>query len=305
MLINHAALDARSPRSPAARDLMGRGYTVLRDAVPASLIGAIAEDLGPRYEATPFCEGGFYGTRTKRFGRLLIRSPHMADLVMNSAVLELAEIVLGNWCDRIQLNLTQAIELHPGALAQFPHRDQNMWQGALGEVEYLVNVMWPLTPFTEENGATIIWPDSHGVEALVEESKETPIVAEAQPGDAIVFLGSTLHGAGGNRSGSVRRGIIVSYCLGWLKPYENQWLAYPPEIARTFAPDLAALAGYAQHRPNLGNFEGQCPSVLFNGYPADPIAAVDALRPDQQALLADYVAGQPPEGEGERGALAA
>ncbi len=305
MLINHAALDARSHRSPAARDLMGRGYTVLRDAVPASLIGAIAEDLGPRYEATPFCEGGFYGTRTKRFGRLLIRSPHMGDLVMNSAVLELAEIVLGNWCDRIQLNLAQAIELHPGALAQFPHRDQNMWQGALGEVEYLVNVMWPLTPFTEENGATIIWPGSHGVEALVEESKETPIVAEAQPGDAIVFLGSTLHGAGGNRSGSVRRGIIVSYCLGWLKPYENQWLAYPPEIARTFAPDLAALAGYAQHRPNLGNFEGQCPSVLFNGYPADPIAAVDALRPDQQALLADYVAGQPPEGEGERGALAA
>lgn len=256
-------------------------------------------------EGTPFCEGGFYGERTKRFGRLLIRSPHMADLVMNSAILDLAELALGNWCERIQLNLAQAIELHPGALAQFPHRDQDMWQGALGEVEYLVNVMWPLTPFTEENGATIIWPGSHGVEALVEEPKEAPIIAEAEPGDAIVFLGSTLHGAGGNRSRDVRRGIIVSYCLGWLKPYENQWLAYPPEIARAFSPGVAALAGYAQHRPNLGNFEGQCPSVLFDGYPQDPIAAIDALRPDQQALLADYVAAQRPEGEGEPGALAA
>src|SRR3546814_5315234 len=77
-----------------------------------------------------------------------------------------------NWCERIQLNLAQAIELHPGALAQFPHRDQDMWAGALGEVEYLVNVMWPLTAFTEENGATLIWPSSHGVEALVEDPKE-------------------------------------------------------------------------------------------------------------------------------------
>src|SRR3546814_1057625 len=79
-------------------------------------------------------------------------------------------------------------------------------------------------------------------------SSDLAVVATAEPGDAIVFLGSTLHGAGENRSGSVRRGIIVSYCLGWLKPYENQWLAYPPEIARDFSPDLAALAGYADRK---------------------------------------------------------
>ncbi|MBL8650246.1 MAG: phytanoyl-CoA dioxygenase family protein [Sphingopyxis sp.] len=302
MIINQASLDAALPRSAASRELMAQGYTILRGAAPAELIAGISEDLGPRFEATPFCEGGFYGARTKRFGRLLIRSPLMADLVMNAAILGLAERALGNWCDRIQLNLAQAIELHPGALAQFPHRDQDMWQGALGEVEYLINVMWPLTRFTEENGATIIWPDSHGVEALVDEPKCDPLVAEAEPGDAIVFLGSTLHGAGENRSASVRRGIIVSYCLGWLKPYENQWLAYPPEIARGFPQDVAALAGYAQHRPNLGNFEGQCPSVLFDGYPDGPLAAIDALRSDQAALLAEHVAGQTVRDERARAA---
>ncbi|MBE1529750.1 hypothetical protein GGC65_004206 [Sphingopyxis sp. OAS728] len=292
MMINPQFPDPAARRNSAGLDLMGRGYTILRGAAPQGVIAAIAADLAPRYAATPFCEGGFYGERTKRFGRLLIRSPKMADLVMNPAVLELAEVALGNWCERIQLNLAQAIELHPGALPQFPHRDQDMWQGALGDVEYLLNVMWPLTPFTEENGATMIWPRSHGIEALVEEPKEAPIVAEAEPGDAIVFLGSTLHGAGANRSDGVRRAVIVSYCLGWLKPYENQWLAYPPEVARDFSPELAALAGYTQHRPNLGNFEGQCPSVLFGGYPAEPLAAVDALRPDQDALLADFVAAQ-------------
>ncbi|MGR4890851.1 phytanoyl-CoA dioxygenase family protein [Sphingopyxis sp. LARHCG72] len=297
MLVHPDLTGRPAPKSTAGRELLQQGYTILRGAAPASLIGGVAHDLEPRFAATPFCEGGFYGERTKRFGRLLIRSPLMAELVMHREILDLAELALGNWCERIQLNLAQAIELHPGALAQFPHRDQDMWQGSLGEAEYLVNVMWPLTKFTGSNGATLIWPRSHGLEALVEEPAEPPIVAEAEPGDAIIFLGSTLHGAGENRSSAVRRGIIVSYCLGWLKPYENQWLAYPPELAKHFPADLAALAGYVQHRPNLGNFEGQCPSVLFGGYPTEPLAAVDALRPDQDALLADYVAGQRDGGE--------
>ncbi len=289
MLIDPIALDGSMPQSHAARELMADGYTILRGALPRGLIESLSADLDSRYQATPFCGGGFYGQRTKRFGRLLIRSQQMEALVLHPEILALAEAALGNWCDRIQLNLTQAIELHPGALPQFPHRDQDMWQGSLGEVEYLVNIMWPLTAFTAENGGTLIWPGSHGAEALVEEPKNAPVAAEAEPGDAIIFLGSTLHGAGENRSPAVRRGIIVSYCLGWLKPYENQWLAYPPDIARTFSPELAALAGYAQHRPNLGNFEGQCPSVLFGGYPDEPLAAVDALRPDQAALLDAHV----------------
>lgn len=302
MTIHPAARSAAAASCPLGDALMREGYTILRRAAPAELVAAVAADLDPRFAATPFCEGGFYGERTKRFGRLLIRSPRMGELVMNSAILDLADRALGNWCERIQLNLAQAIEIHPGALPQLPHRDQDLWQGALGEVEYLLNVMWPLTPFTVDNGATIIWPRSHGVEALVETPKEEPVVAAAEPGDAIVFLGSTLHGAGANRSAAVRRGIIVSYCLGWLKPYENQWLAYPPEVARDFAPDVAALAGYAQHRPNLGNFEGQCPSVLFAGYPDAPMAAIDALRPDQQALLEGHVAAQRAEDGGTQAA---
>lgn len=297
-MINPASFGDMARRPTGAAQLMGEGYTLLRGAVPPMEIARLAEDLSPRFSAAPFCEGGFYGERTKRFGRLLIRSAHMANLVLHPEILALAEATLGPWCERIQLNLTQAIELHPGALAQLPHRDQDMWQAPFGEVEYLLNVIWPLTRFTGENGGTMIWPSSHGVEALVEEPREPPIVAEAEPGDAIVFLGSTLHGAGANRSRAVRRGIIVSYCLGWLKPYENQWLAYPPEIARDFPSDLAALAGYAQHRPNLGNFEGQCPSVLFGGYPDAPLAATDALRPDQEALLGDFVAGQRAAGAG-------
>jgi hypothetical protein len=268
--------------------LLERGWCIIPDLVPCALAAALDADLQPGFARTLFCDGDFYGERTKRLGSLLARSDHAAAFVQHPLVLGIVERVLGRWCDTIQLNLTQAIELHPGAPRQLPHRDQDMWEGVKGEVEYLVNVMWPFTPYTAENGATIVYPDSHGARALVEGEPVGAFAAEMPPGSALLFLGPTLHGAGGNRTAAVRRGMIVSYCLGWLKPYENQWLAYPPPVARRFAPQLAALVGYRQHRPNLGNWEGLCPSVLLQDALPDRIGAIDALRPDQVEMVAAF-----------------
>lgn len=278
--------------SNATRQLRAQGYAVLKSTITTDTIAALDTDLAEAFAQTPFCRGGFYGERTRRFGRLLARSPHAAELVLHPEILDIANAILGPWCDCLQLNLTQAIALHPGALPQLPHRDQDMWRGPVGNIEYLLNVMWPFTPYREMNGTTLIWPHSHGARALDPDPDTDPVAIALDPGDALVFLGSTLHGAGGNRSFAVRRGAIVSYCLGWLKPYENQWLAYPPETARHFAPELAALIGYRQHRPNLGNYEGQCPSILLGNRQDRPIGAIDALRPDQQALIEAHVAGQ-------------
>src|SRR3546814_16875688 len=117
--------------------------------------------------------------------------------------------------------------------------------------------------------------------------EDEAIVPRLSPGDALLFLGSTLHGDGGNVSRAPRRGIVVSYCLGWLKPFELQWLVYPPAIARRFAPDLAALVGFAQHRPTPGKVEGQCPSVRLRDYMPTPFPALDALGPYQPENATD------------------
>jgi ectoine hydroxylase-related dioxygenase (phytanoyl-CoA dioxygenase family) len=271
--------------------LLADGYCIVENALPPDVIVALAADLSPRFDVTPFCQGDFYGARTKRFGALLRRSHHAAALVQHKTILAVAETVLGRSCDRIQLNLTQAVEIHPGALAQARHRDQDLWGGDKTGVDYQLNVIWPLDSFTAANGATRLWPGSHR-DDTVDPLSVGPIVAEMTPGSALLFLGSILHGAGANVSDSVRRAVIVGYCLGWLRTFENQYLVYPPEIARTFDPDLAALVGYAQHRPNLGNVEGQCPSVLLRGVPLDGLGAIDALLPDQAEAIAEHVAMQ-------------
>ncbi|MEE4454415.1 phytanoyl-CoA dioxygenase family protein [Novosphingobium resinovorum] len=268
------------------------GWCVIEQALPGSVITALERDLQVPFAATPLSQGAFYGERTRRFGGLLKRSAHARDLVMHEAVLDLVEALLLPWCDRIALNLTQAIEIMPGALPQMPHRDQDMWQGPKGCVEYLVNVMWPLTAFTRQNGGTRLWTGSQLVQDVPALPEEEAVVPMVRPGDALVFLGSTLHGGGGNVSTAPRRGIIVSYCLGWLKPFELQWLVYPPAVARHFSPDLAALVGYAQHRPNLGNVEGQCPSVLLRDVVPANLPAIDALRLDQAEAAELFVRSQ-------------
>lgn len=268
--------------------LLERGYCTIPGLLPDGTIEALAADLDPVFAATPFGQGNFYGFRTKRFGGLLKRSLHAEALVMQPDILAMVQQVLGKACERIQLNVAQAIEIHPGEVRQMPHRDHDMWAGEKGAYEYLVNVIWPLGPFTEANGATRIYPFSHGAAGLAREELGQPVIAECAPGSAICFLGSTAHGAGANRTDRTRRALVVGYSLGWLKPYENLWLSYPPEVARTFTPELAALAGYVQHRPNLGNYEGQCPSVLLGDKVPAHIGAVDALRPDQTEMLAAF-----------------
>jgi ectoine hydroxylase-related dioxygenase (phytanoyl-CoA dioxygenase family) len=288
-----AAHALRKVASPSWADVVRRdGYCVIRNLLPSREIGDLGSELAPRFEQTPFCQGHFYGYRTKRFHGLLKRSRGAAALVLEPTILKIAEDILLPHCDAVQLNLTQAVEIHPGGLAQIPHRDEDMWAGEKGRTEYLLNVMWPLDPFTPANGGTRLWPGSH-----LHRDKDAPANSATcptlMPGDALVFLGSTLHGGGANRTPAVRRGILLSYCLGWLKPFENMWLTYPPQIARDLSPELRDLIGYRLHRPNLGNYDGQCPSILLDdGDLPEHLAAIDAFAPPHQAAVAEFAASQ-------------
>ena len=268
--------------------LLEDGYAIIPDAVDPSVVAAIDQDFGEAFQKTPFSRGNFFGDRTIRFGRGLIRSRHTALLVQHELILGLAERVLRPWCDSIQLNLTQAIAVHPGAPAQIPHRDQDMWGGPKGQVEYMVNVIWPFTRFAQENGATQLWRGSHKAQEQAYVSDVDKISAEMEPGSALIFLGSTLHGQGANSTDEVRRGLAIAYSLSWLKAYENQFLAYPPEVARHFPRELAELVGYKQIPPNLNNFEAQSPAVLLEDEVPEYLGAIDVFRPEQMDAINHY-----------------
>jgi ectoine hydroxylase-related dioxygenase (phytanoyl-CoA dioxygenase family) len=274
----------------SVRLLQRDGLVILPHAIDPDLLEGLNRDLEPEFAAARYGTGPFYGETTKRFGRLFARSSHAELFARHPLILSIVERILIPWCETIQINLSQAIELFPGAPAQFPHRDQDMWRADKGTQEYMVNVMWALDDFTPENGATRLWPGSNCAAPDSMLPEEQAVQAIMPRGSAAIFLGSTLHAGGANYSDHSRRGMIISYCQAWLKPWENQWLAYPPEVARHFSPELAALIGYRQLAPTLGNFEGQCPSVLLRGDAPRHLSFTDLLTGEQQQQVRDYQA---------------
>lgn len=274
-----ALVPARIGANAAAEDLLARGFVILKGVVDPLVIERLDADLAPDFAATPSSVGPFYGTGTVRFGRLLTRSRQMQAVVLNPVTIALAEVLL-RWHRGLQLDFTQAIAVAPGTRPQAPHRDGEMWPLPRPRGEHLVNVILPLTTFSEQTGATQVWAMSHRGAAAPTES--VPTTAAMMPGDALVFLGSTLHRQGANTSEETRRAVVVGYSAAWLKPSENQTLSYPPAVARDFPHPLARLIGYERIAPNLNNYDCRCPSELLG---SGARGAVDRLHPEQVAAL--------------------
>lgn len=255
-----------------------QGYFIVERLIADEIVESVNRELEPWFSATPRCRGNFYGWHTTRFGAVLLKSRTSHALVLHELILAIMDDVLGPHCDWYQLNLSQGIRIHPGERQQIPHRDEELWPCAKGRAEYLVNVMWALSDYTADNGATLLWPRSQFGSLSRDMSEAGAVIAEMPRGSALVYLGSVTHCGGANRSSDARTGLILSYSLGWLKQYENAFLTYPPRIAKAFSKPIRDLLGYRIHRPNLGGYEGQDPSVLFET-DSHTLAAVDAIPP--------------------------
>jgi len=250
----------------------------------------LRSELDSDFSQAGFCKGLFYGERTKRIHSLVQKSPTIRAMTMAPVIIEIMNSILGPHCDKIQLNLTQGIQIWPGEKAQVVHRDESMFPIRQKPFEFMVNAMWAYSRFTRENGATIVVPGSHKWEEdrLPQEHEITQ--AEMEPGEVLIYLGSLIHAGGPNRSDSPRTGIAISYCLGWLRQSENQYFAAPPAIAKHFPKQLQDMLGYCVQRPNLGMYEGVEPNILFEES-AGKLITQDWLTPDLNEQLRRYHAG--------------
>jgi len=262
--LKHLPADA-SPETIAA--ILDTDGALVLDAViaPDEVAGVMAE-LSPYIEATPVGRDDFTGVATTRTGALVARSPASRALVMHPAILSACDAYLLRACDRYQLHLTQVIRIRPGQPRQALHRDRLAWGGFLKGVEPQFNTIWAMTDFTADNGATRVvpgsptWPEGRRAEP------HEIVQAEMKAGSVLLYSGSVIHGGGENRADHDRIGINITYCLGWLRQEENQYLSCPPEVARTLDRKLQALLGYAMGSYALGYYTpplppGQGPEV--------------------------------------------
>ncbi len=212
-------------------------------------------ELKPFVENTESGRDNFTGRNTRRTGALVARSPACRDIVMNSKIIDYSNEFLLRFADRVILHLTQTIYIGPGQGAQLLHRDRLAWGKYLPrEIEPQFNTIWALTDFTRENGATRVVPGSHTWAWRQEPDDDQICQAEMEKGSVLLYSGSVIHSGGENRSDDWRMGLNITYCLGWLRQEENQYLSCPPRIARDLDPDLQDLLGYTQGNFALGYY---------------------------------------------------
>lgn len=252
-------LPADAPTDAIMAALDRDGALILADLITPQAVDALLAELKPYIDATPVGRDSFTGHKTTRTGALVARSPLCRTLVRDARVLALCERVLKPHCERYQLHLGQVIRIMPGQPAQAIHRDRWAWGTHLKNIEPQLNTIWALTDFTRENGATQVIPGSHRLPDDARFQPEEIGYAEMKKGSALIYTGSVFHGGGANVADHDRIGLNITYTLGWLRQEENQYLACPPDIARTLDPDLQALIGYAMGSYALGYYTPPLP----------------------------------------------
>ena len=239
------------------------GCAVVDDLADSSLLDELDHESQPWIRASAAGRDTYDGQHTRRTGALIARCPAVRPLVMNSLVVATVHAFLDH-VSAVQLHLTQIISIEPGETQQKPHRDEMAFDFFAFPPDYHVqlNTLWALTDFTTENGATHVSP---GTSALDDEAAAAmaSVQAEMSRGSVLFYDGKVLHGGGANTSDAVRRGVNITYAVGWVRQEENQFLACPLETARTLDDELLKMMGYQQGAFAMGYVGDQQDPLAF------------------------------------------
>jgi ectoine hydroxylase-related dioxygenase (phytanoyl-CoA dioxygenase family) len=246
-----------SESSPAeiAEVLSEDGCVVIADLASPETMDQIRAELDQHLATTSGGNTDFLGESTRRTGALIARSPASRSLITDPMIIDTLDLVLGDHASTFQIDLTQLVTIGPGEPAQMIHRDQwsfDRYQFPRG-FEAEVATMWAVTDFTEEMGATRMVVGSHRWEDDPDDvDPALTVPAVMTKGSVLLYTGSIFHGGGANTTKTSRIGMNVGYSLGWLRQEENQYLACPPEIARTLPEGLLRLMGYQRGSYSIG-----------------------------------------------------
>ena len=236
------------------------GAVIINEQIAPEIADAVLAELRDPFDKVgKFDESDFNGYTTLRVGGVLGVAPTSAELVAHARVLEVADAILLDNCINYRIGSLTAIEIHPGETDQLLHTDDGIYPIKIPGLQLQINAMWALQDFTAENGATRVVLGSHNNKKSYRSYTEQqayegpsddkdPIVQAVMPkGSLLLYMGTTLHGGGANRSDKPRAGLINTYALGWLRQEENQYLNVPREIAEQHSATIQRLMGYQTH----------------------------------------------------------
>lgn len=227
----------------------------------------------------------FYGGNTKRIQGLAAKSSvFVQSVLLNNILLSIADELLLPNCGDYWMSQAETIFIGPGNTAQVLHRDDVNWsQAASLGIDLQVSALIALGDYDAEVGATMVIPQSHLTHGrsngAFDPSLAQPI--ELEPGDALVYLGSLVHGGGANvTSDRIRKALYIGFLLGWLTPEEAVPLSVTEDVARRLPARARELLGWANIHGNAAS-EGVHAAVQLWQLDRDDLERFDGLFIDR------------------------
>jgi hypothetical protein len=234
---------ARTDLEAALKDLDDGGFAILAGAFPDAEIDE-ARATVMTLAAAELEEGAAsLSFGTQRVWGLIQKAPIFRRIATHPQVLALAHHMLG---PRIVLYSMQA-HIVPTGGGFYPHFDQSDHK-PLPPFPVLAAVVIMLEAFTAENGATVVAlgrfarsPD----EPAPPPEAMTPITGAK--GTLSAYGGLLWHSTGVNRTPTPRVGVLIHYCLPWIRQHENYQRTISAAVAREMTPQMRDLLGIHEH----------------------------------------------------------
>ena len=238
----------------ACQSLDDRGFAMLPNLISAD----DANKLGALALASPQRMPGHAGWEA--YVALLNHDLAFARLVGHPTVLAIVRRLIGGrtipapnafaWPedDQIRLMNCDALIAHPGSESGWWHVDPPMGQlnpaRSLPDFPIVVNVMWMLTTFTKENGATRVLPRSHRNRSVPPPTRE-PLDGELHvcgpPGSVAIVPNTTWHVASPNTTPEDRIAVACAYVPWWVNRLTPDTYPVTNETYQELPPVVQAL----------------------------------------------------------------
>jgi ectoine hydroxylase-related dioxygenase (phytanoyl-CoA dioxygenase family) len=263
-------------------DLAMCGYVVIPDVIPAGQVKVLRQLTEDLYVTDPgvLAKQSVPGKELLAHLELLPdKGPDFESFFLHPEVHQVVARFLGP--DFIA-NDVYSMGLLPGYPGRPFHVDEPLPHSAHS---LAINVLYPLTDFTEPNGATRFLPGSHlwpaehraRIEAWLC-GRQGPVAGEvavpAPAGSALMLLGGVYHSPGANRTPSVRPTLASLFTVPWMKPYTDFTRALKPEVLSRATPVALRLYGFGSVVP---------PAERWDWPEAQAGRALQWRRPDMPA----------------------
>lgn len=183
-------MPATSDSTDVTTRLLADGYVVVTGMMDAAAVDAARADLHRVLGSTPTGRNAFEGFTTQRVYALFAKTRTFDEAATHPLLLAVLDEVLGHY----QLSAPVGIRIGPGEKAQILHRDDAIYPIPEPHPPVVVNTMWPLDPFTAENGATRFVPGSHswppGRVPASDDPVETAVLSPVRPCSTSVACGT-------------------------------------------------------------------------------------------------------------------